>query len=100
LTLNYEKTLTAHIYRYSFLSTAHAQQPREVHGTVVDSVGAVPGITVKLISDKDSVVVATSTAGAFFFPAVVSKNFKLAISGIGYQPFTRRYAMDNDTKPY
>ncbi|WP_426589197.1 TonB-dependent receptor domain-containing protein [Mucilaginibacter sp. R-33] len=82
-----------------FLSTAYAQQAREVRGTVVDSVGAVPGITVKLISDKDSVVVATSTAGAFYFPAVVSKNFKLTISGIGYQPFTRRYVMDNDTKP-
>ncbi|MDB5150891.1 MAG: TonB-dependent receptor, partial [Mucilaginibacter sp.] len=82
-----------------FLSTAYAQQPREVRGTVVDSVGAVPGITVKLVSDKDSVVVATSTVGAFYFPAVISKNFKLTISGIGYQPFTRRYVMDNDIKP-
>jgi len=94
-----KKHLLLAFISFLFLSTAYAQQPREVHGTVIDSVGAVPGITVKLISDKDSTVVATSTAGAFVFPAVISKSFKLTISGIGYQPFTRRYVMDNDTKP-
>jgi uncharacterized membrane protein YgcG len=81
-------------------STAYAQQQgRVVTGTVADSTGFVPGVTVKLISDKDSVIVATSTKGAFLFPSIISKNFKITVFGLGYQTFVRRYVMDNSTKP-
>lgn len=81
------------------LSTAFAQQTRQVSGSVVDSIGAVPGVNVKLTSDQDSVTVATGTTGVFNFPAVISKNFRITVSGIGYQTLIRRYVMDNDTKP-
>jgi hypothetical protein len=82
-----------------FVNQAFAQQTRAVGGTVIDSIGAVPGITVKLTSDKDSIVVASNTGGAFIFPAVISKNFKITLNGIGYQTLVRRYVMDNNTGP-
>jgi uncharacterized membrane protein YgcG len=82
-----------------FITQAFAQQGRPVIGTVTDSVGAVPGVTVKLISDKDSLVAASSVTGAFAFRAVTSKNFKLTFSGIGYQTLIRRYVMDNNKGP-
>ncbi len=82
-----------------FITRTLAQQSRKVSGTVIDSVGTVPGVNVKLISDKDSLNAATDPGGAFSFPAVNAKNFKITISGIGYQTLIRRYVMDNDTKP-
>ncbi|PWK77163.1 outer membrane receptor protein involved in Fe transport [Mucilaginibacter oryzae] len=94
-----KKHLLVTLLSFLILQAAYAQQAREVHGTVVDSVGAVPGLTVKLTSDKDSIVVATTTGGAFFFPSVVSRSFKITVSGIGYQALSRKYVMDNDTKP-
>jgi hypothetical protein len=74
---------------------AFAQQPRSVTGSVTDSIGTVPGVTVKLTSDKDSMVTASDAKGGFYFSAVFSKNFKISISGLGYQPFARRYVMDD-----
>lgn len=82
-----------------FITQLFAQQSREVSGTVVDSVGTVPGVNVKLTSDKDSMAVATSATGVFSFPAVNSKNFKITVSGIGYQTLVRKFVMDDDTKP-
>lgn len=84
---------------FLFLNTAFAQQ-RDVYGSVTDSTGAtIPGARVKLISPRDSTVVATGANGQFVFTGVVSKNFKLTITSLGYQDFVRRYVMDNDTKP-
>ncbi|MCJ8211519.1 TonB-dependent receptor family protein [Mucilaginibacter sp. RS28] len=83
----------------TFILKASAQQVREVNGTVTDSIGPAPGVNVKLISDRDSLNTTTSTTGAFVFKAVKGKNFKITVSGIGYQTFVRRYVMDNDTKP-
>jgi hypothetical protein len=88
-----------------FISAAFAQQTtpkpasREVFGTIVDSTGVVPAVNVKITSDKDSVTVTTNLKGVYDFPIVVSKNFKITVTGIGYQPFSRRYVMDNSNKP-
>jgi len=87
-----------------FSITASAQQTpkqasREVFGTVVDSTGAVPAVNVKLTSGTDSVTVTTNLKGVFDFPIVTSKNFKITVTGIGYQTFTRRYVMDDSNKP-
>lgn len=71
------------------------QPPRAVSGTLIDSLGAVPGMTVKLTSDKDSMVVASDTKGGFSFGAVFSRNFKITVSGLGYEAMSRKYAMDN-----
>ena len=81
-----------------FLFKAYAQQPRGVYGTTIDSTGiTIPGANVKLVSDKDSIVVSTSPKGEFYFPAVAAKNFKITVTSIGYLPFTRRYVMDAGT---
>ncbi|WCT10036.1 outer membrane beta-barrel family protein [Mucilaginibacter jinjuensis] len=93
------KTLLILIFSILVISRASAQQGRAVMGTVADSTGALPGINVKLTSDKDSTVVATSAKGLFSFPSVISKNFKVTVYGIGYQTFVRRYVMDNSNKP-
>ncbi|HEY0245671.1 MAG TPA: carboxypeptidase-like regulatory domain-containing protein, partial [Mucilaginibacter sp.] len=93
------KTLLILILSILFAGRASAQLSRTVVGSVTDSTGLVPGVTVKLTSEKDSMVVATSAKGVFSFPAVVSKNFKITVYGLGYQTFIRRYVMDNSTKP-
>lgn len=86
---------------FSFLlaQSAFAQQPREVNGSVTDTLGVVAGVTVKLISDADSVVLASDMKGMFRFPGVKSKKFNITISGLGYQAITRKYTMDNGTGP-
>ncbi|MDB5286493.1 MAG: TonB-dependent receptor [Mucilaginibacter sp.] len=84
---------------FLLLQQAFAQQPRAVSGTVTDSLGVLPGINVKLISDKDSAIVATDSKGVFLFPVVQSKNFKITVTSLGYQALTKRYVMDNDIKP-
>jgi len=87
---------------FCFLLFPHhvfAQQPREVSGTVADTLGAVPGITIKLISNADSIVTTSDIKGAYHFTGVMGKNFKLTVSGLGYQAFTRKYTTDSDTKP-
>lgn len=81
------------------ITQVFAQQSRPVIGTVIDSTGTVPGVTIKLTSDKDSMIVASAVNGTYSFPAVISRNFRLTFSGIGYQTLVRRYVMDNKTGP-
>ncbi len=88
----------------TFFSFAYAQKAptvpsREVFGTVSDSAGVVPGVNVKLTSTKDSVVVVTNAKGLYDFPIVISKNFKITVTGLGYQPVFRKYVMDSGTGP-
>jgi len=96
--------LLSFVLLFVVLQQGFAQQTpkppsREVFGTVVDSAGAVPGIKVKLTSVQDSVVMITNQKGLYDFPIVLAKNFKLTITGLGYQPIARKYAMDKGTKP-
>src|SRR5579872_763934 len=57
---------------------ARTQGGREVNGTVIDSTKlTIPGATVKLVSDRDSAVVATDANGKFVFPVVKSNKFSL-----------------------
>jgi uncharacterized membrane protein YgcG len=93
-------TLSTILFSSFFTQSAFAQQQlRSVSGTVADTLGVVAGVTVKITSDADSAIVASDMKGAFSFPEIRSKNFKITVSGLGYQVFTRKYAMDNDTKP-
>ena len=82
-----------------FSHHAFAQQPRDVSGAVTDTLGAVPGVTIKLISNADSIVTTSDIKGMYRFAAVKAKNFKITVSGLGYQTITRKYTMDADTKP-
>ncbi len=91
------------IFSFSFLTviSAHAQTGREVDGKVIDSTKlAVPGSSIKLLSDKgDSTIAVADGAGKFVFPSVNGTKFTLTVSSIGYQTLKRRYTLDNDTKP-
>ncbi|OOQ61111.1 TonB-dependent receptor [Mucilaginibacter pedocola] len=81
---------------FMLATKAFAQQPpRSVSGTLIDSLGTVPGMTVKLTSDKDSMVVASDAKGVFSFGAVFAKNFKITVTGLGYQGISRKYTMDD-----
>src|ERR1700748_1064893 len=102
--MNMKSPLLSFLFLCLFFTAAPAQQApkppsREVCGTVVDSTGVVPAVNVKISSATDSVTVTTNLKGVFDFPIVTSKNFKITITGIGYQTFTRRYVMDEGTKP-
>jgi hypothetical protein len=91
------------IFSFSFLTviSAHAQIGREVDGKVIDSTKlAVPGSSIKLISDKgDSTIAVADGTGKFVFPSVNGTKFILTVSSIGYQTLKRHYTLDNDTKP-
>jgi hypothetical protein len=56
-------------------------------------------MTVKLTSDKDSMVVASDTKGGFSFGAVFPGTFKITVSGLGYEAMSRKYAMDDARTP-
>nr|WP_294869731.1 TonB-dependent receptor [uncultured Pedobacter sp.] len=69
-----------------------AQTTRQVTGLVKDSTGAtLPWATVKLLTDKDSSVVATNSSGRFSFPSVSVNQFSLVVSSLGYEGVKRRY---------
>ncbi|MCR8559945.1 TonB-dependent receptor family protein [Mucilaginibacter sp. BJC16-A38] len=96
--------LLSFLFLSLFCVTAFAQQTpkppsREVFGVIVDSTGTVPAVNVKLTSATDSVTVTSNLKGVYDFPIVKSKNFKITVTGVGYQIFTRRYVMEDGTKP-
>src|SRR5258708_7452323 len=96
--------LFSFLFSCLFCTAAFAQQSpkpqsREVFGIIVDSTGTVPAVNVKLISASDSITVTSNLKGVYDFPIVTSKTFKITVTGIGYQPFTRRYVMEDGTKP-
>jgi hypothetical protein len=84
-----------------FIQVALAQKvpSREVFGTVIDSAGVVAGVKVKLTSPKDSVIMITNEKGLYDFPIVVSKTFKITVTGMGYQAISRKYEMDKGNRP-
>ncbi|HTD40738.1 MAG TPA: carboxypeptidase regulatory-like domain-containing protein, partial [Mucilaginibacter sp.] len=76
---------------------AYAQTGRPVSGIVKDSTGTtIPGATIKLLTGKDSLLVATDMNGKFNFPAVLVNQFSLVVFSVGYQPIKRRFALNND----
>ena len=80
---------------------AQAQVGREVHGSVLDSAKhAVPGASIKLVSEKgDSTIAVADSTGKFVFPAVNGAKFTLTISSIGFQTLKRHYTLGNDSGP-
>jgi hypothetical protein len=76
--------------------TTFAQTGRDVRGTVIDSTKAtLPGSSVKLITDKDSVTAITDSKGAFIFNGIKATQFSLVVQSIGYEPIRRRINLDN-----
>ncbi|MGZ3928985.1 MAG: TonB-dependent receptor [Mucilaginibacter sp.] len=79
---------------------AYAQTGRQVSGVVKDSTGiTIPGTTIKLLTGKDSAIVATDMNGRYTFPSVTVNQFSLVVFSVGYKPLKRRFILNDDTKP-
>lgn len=69
---------------------------REVSGQVIDTIKVgIPGATVRLTSEKDTLVVATNPDGNFVFKNVKSATYTLAINSIGYAPLVARFKQND-----
>jgi hypothetical protein len=78
----------------------YAQTDRPVSGAVKDSTGTtLPGSTVKLLTGKDSLTVATDANGRFSFSSVNVNQFSLVVFSVGYQPLKRHFILNNETRP-
>jgi hypothetical protein len=76
--------------------TGFAQSGRDVRGTVIDTMKAtLPGSSIKLITDKDSLTTITDSKGAFIFNGIKASQFSLVVQSIGYEPIRRRISLDN-----
>ncbi|WP_256009239.1 outer membrane beta-barrel family protein [Desertivirga xinjiangensis] len=72
----------------------YAQDKRIIQGTVRDSLGILPGTSVKLTSASDSLSAITDMKGSFSFSSVRSHQFKLTVTSIGFKPFIKSYSVD------
>lgn len=69
---------------------------REVSGIVKDSLNiGLPGVTVRLTSDKDTVVIGTNPNGEFIFRNVKSAIYTIAVNSIGYKSFVAKYKQND-----
>lgn len=72
---------------------------REISGVIRDTTNAgIPGVTVRLTSDKDTLVTATNPEGIFLFKNVKSATYTLSINSIGFAPIIARFKQ-NDVNP-
>lgn len=72
---------------------------REISGIVKDTTDTgIPYATVRLFSDKDTLVVTTNVDGIFVFKAVKSASYTLNINSIGYNALVGKYKQ-NDAVP-
>ncbi|HTK19679.1 MAG TPA: TonB-dependent receptor [Mucilaginibacter sp.] len=78
-----------------FFSDFASAQNRTVRGTVTDSAKmAIPGTTVKLVTDqKDTLVTITSAKGYFRFNTIKTTHITLTFSSIGYRGLIRHYVL-------
>lgn len=81
------------------ITFSYGQTGREIHGTVIDSTNlSVPSASVKLVSDKgDSTISVADVNGKFVFQNIKGSKIAITVTYIGYQPFRRRYTLDNLT---
>src|SRR5689334_6555208 len=85
------------LFLWLILTTStHAQQPKNVTGSVMDSTGApLNEVNVKIISGKDSMTTTTGASGTFIFNRVTFRDFDLNVSMVGYKTFSRHYSTSN-----
>ncbi len=69
---------------------------REISGIVKDTTDVgVPGVTVRLTSDKDTLVISTNTDGIFVFKNVKSASYTLSVSMLSYKPFVGKFKQND-----
>ncbi|MDQ8054405.1 MAG: outer membrane beta-barrel protein [Pedobacter sp.] len=104
------KGLTVIVFLVGIAMASYAQNPqkptppspvpvREISGIVKDSLDlGLPGVTVRLTSDKDTLVTGTNPDGIFIFKNVKSATYTLSISILGYKSLVGKYKQ-NDAIP-
>lgn len=76
-------------------SLLHAQQLRVIEGITQDSLGnPLQGTSVKLLSEKDTMLTVSNEKGLFTFKNVKAQKIKLYASALGFNPFTKDYVID------
>jgi hypothetical protein len=69
---------------------------REISGIVKDTTDVgLPGVTVRLTSEKDTLVISTNTDGIFVFKNVKSASYTLAVSMMSYKPFVGKFKQND-----
>ncbi|RZL47648.1 MAG: TonB-dependent receptor [Pedobacter sp.] len=72
---------------------------REISGIVKDTTDVgLPGTTVRLTSEKDTLVISTNPDGIFVFKNVKSATYTLSLNSIGFKPIIAKYKQ-NDAVP-
>lgn len=76
-------------------TAAHAQTNRQLSGTIKNKAGAaLSGVSLKLVSEKDSVHTSTDNAGFFSFRNVQGVNFKLTATSLGYDTLVTEFQFE------
>ncbi|RZK54507.1 MAG: carboxypeptidase regulatory-like domain-containing protein, partial [Pedobacter sp.] len=69
---------------------------REISGIVKDTTDVgLPGVTVRLTSEKDTLVISTNTDGIFVFKNVKSASYTLSVSMMSYKPFVGKFKQND-----
>lgn len=71
-----------------------AQQPYKVKGKVLDELNkGIPGVSVSLITGKDTLSGITDSLGTYNFGLVKTAEISLKIKSIGFQPYSKNYIL-------
>lgn len=113
--LNFAKAGTFFVFAFFFMSDAYGQTPprpstpqrtppaalisREISGIVKDTTDVgIPGVTVKLTSDKDTLITSTNPDGIFVFKNVKSATYTMSFTILSYRQFIGKFKQ-NDAVP-
>lgn len=78
---------------------ALAQSQFKINGNVIDSLKKpVEGVSIRLITDKDTLRANSDAKGNFTFAKVTRNKFYLTITALGYKPFASIYEIESSKK--
>ena len=79
----------------SFSYGASAQSQFNVSGSIIDSLKKpIEGVSVKLVTEKDTLKSTTDANGNFILSKVGSNKFYLEVTALGYKAFTSFYEIE------
>jgi outer membrane receptor protein involved in Fe transport len=80
-------------------SNALAQSQFKISGNVIDSLKKpIEGVSIRLITDKDTLRSNADAKGNFTFAKVRHNKFYLIVSALGYKPFASSYEVESSKK--
>lgn len=78
---------------------ALAQSQFKINGSVIDSLKKpIEGVSIRLITDKDTLRSTSDAKGNFAFAKVTRNKFYLTITALGYKPFASVYEIESSKK--